>query len=335
LLRAPASALPQLHTPRKCIAAGALLLFAVNNCSALSAQEQQFVTRMAEKHQFDSAQLTRQLQKAKHRSSIIKAMTRPAEAMPWYKYRKIFLQQERIQAGKKFMRKHHKELKKAQQTYGVPPHIITAIIGVETFYGKNIGSYAVMDALKTLAFGYPKRAKFFRSELEEYLLMAREEGLDPLIPKGSYAGAMGIPQFMPSSFREYAVDFDADGKRDLWNSPADVIGSVGNYFARHGWKPGQAVAYKLERRPPGLPLGNRRGQKPNVSISKISKSGASLPAKVRALEKAAILKYQQINREDYWLGLHNFYVITRYNHSNLYAMAVFQLAQAINQPSIQ
>ncbi len=334
LLRTPARALPQVCTHRKCIAAGVLLL-GINNCYALSAQEQQFVAQMVETHQFDSTQLSRQLQKAKHRPSIIKAMNRPAEAMPWYKYRKIFLQPERIQAGKKFMRKHQKELKKAQQTYGVPAHIITAIIGVETFYGNNIGSYAVMGALKTLAFGYPKRAKFFRSELEEYLLMAREEGLEPLTPKGSYAGAMGIPQFMPSSFREYAVDFDADGKRDLWNSPADVIGSVGNYFARHGWKPGQAVAYKLERRPPGLPLGKKRGQKPNVSISKISKSGASLPAEVRTLERAAILKYQQKNREDYWLGLHNFYVITRYNHSNLYAMAVYQLAQAINQPSTQ
>ncbi len=311
------------------------MLLCVTNSYALSQQERKFVTQMVEKHQFDSVQLTRQLQKAKHQTSIIKAMSRPAEAMPWYKYRKIFLQKERIQAGKKFMRKYHKELKQAQQVYGVPPHIITAIIGVETLYGKNIGSYAVMDALKTLAFGYPKRADFFRSELEEYLLMAREEKLDPLTPKGSYAGAMGIPQFMPSSFREYAIDFDGNGKRDLWNSSADVIGSVANYFSRHDWKTGEAIAFKLEQRPPGLPLGKRRGQKPNVSISKISKSGATLPPEVRALDKAAILKYKQKNREDYWLGLHNFYVITRYNHSNLYAMAVYQLAQAINQQPTQ
>ena len=311
------------------------MLLCVTDSYALSQQERKFVTQMVEKHQFDSAQLTRQLQKAKHRSSIIKAMSRPAEAMPWYKYRKIFLQPERIQAGKKFMRKYEKELKQAQQTYGVPAHIITAIIGVETLYGKNIGSYAVMDALKTLAFGYPKRAKFFRSELEEYLLMAREEELEPLTLKGSYAGAMGMPQFMPSSFREYAVDFDGDGKRDLWNSPADVIGSVANYFSRHGWRSGEAVAFKLDKQPPGLPLGNRRGQKPNVSMSKIRKSGASLPAEVKALDKAAILKYQQKNKQDYWLGLHNFYVITRYNHSNLYAMAVYQLAQAINQHHTQ
>ena len=311
------------------------MLLSVTNSYALSQQEQKFVTQMAGKHQFDSAQLTRQLQKAKHQPSIIKAMSRPAEAMPWYKYRKIFLQPERIEAGKKFMRKYHKELKQAQQTYGVPAHIITAIIGVETLYGKNIGSYAVMDALKTLAFGYPKRASFFRSELEEYLLMAREEKLELMTPKGSYAGAMGMPQFMPSSFRKYAVDFDGNGKRDLWNSPADVIGSVANYFSRHGWKTGEAVAFKLKKRPPGLPLGKRRGQKPNVSIRKISKSGATLPPDVRALDKAAILKYQQKNREDYWLGLHNFYVITRYNHSNLYAMAVYQLAQAINQQFTQ
>ena len=305
------------------------MLLAVTDSYALSQQEQQFVTQMVEKHQFDSAQLTRQLQKAKHRPSIIKAMSRPAEAMPWYKYRKIFLQPKRIEDGKKFMRKYHKELKQAQETYGVPAHIITAIIGVETLYGKNTGSYAVMEALKTLAFGYPKRAKFFRSELEQYLLMAREEELEPLTPKGSYAGAMGMPQFMPSSFREYAVDFDGNGKRDLWNSPADVIGSVGNYFSRHGWKAGEAIAFKLERQPRGFPLGKRRGQKPNVTISKISNSGASLPPEVSALDRAAILKYQQKNKEDYWLGLHNFYVITRYNHSNLYAMAVYQLALEI------
>ena len=305
------------------------MLLAVTDSYALSQQEQQFVTQMVEKHQFDSAQLTRQLQKAKHRPSIIKAMSRPAEAMPWYKYRKIFLQPKRIEDGKKFMRKYHKELKQAQKTYGVPAHIITAIIGVETLYGKNTGSYAVMEALKTLAFGYPKRAKFFRSELEQYLLMAREEELEPLTPKGSYAGAMGMPQFMPSSFREYAVDFDGNGKRDLWNSPADVIGSVGNYFSRHGWKAGEAIAFKLERQPRGFPLGKRRGQKPNVTISKISNSGASLPPEVSALDRAAILKYKQKNKEDYWLGLHNFYVITRYNHSNLYAMAVYQLALEI------
>jgi len=305
------------------------LLLAVTDSWALSQQEQKFVTRMVEKHQFDSDQLTQQLQKAKHQPSIIKAISRPAEAMPWYKYRKIFLKPERIENGKKFMRKYHMELKQAQQTYGVPPHIITAIIGVETLYGKNTGGYAVMEALRTLAFGYPKRAKFFRSELEQYLLMAREEGLEPLTPKGSYAGAMGMPQFMPSSFRKYAVDFDGNGKRDLWSSPSDVIGSVGNYFSRHGWRAGEAVAFKLEQQPPGLPLGNRRGQKPNVSISKISKSGITLTAEVSALDKAAILKYKQKNKQDYWLGFHNFYVITRYNHSNLYAMAVYQLALEI------
>lgn len=307
-----------------------LLLLISTDSLALPQQEQQFVTRMVDQHQFDSQQLTRQLQQAKHRQSIIKAMSRPAEAMPWYKYRKIFLRAERIKAGKKFMRKYHRELKQAQERYGVPPHIITAIIGVETQYGKNTGSYPVMEALRTLAFGYPKRSKFFSSELEQYLLMAREEKLQPLVPKGSYAGAMGMPQFMPSSFRKYAVDFDGDGKRDLWNSPADVIGSVGNYFQRHGWKAGEAIAFKLEQRPSGIKPGNRRGQKPNIPVSKIIQSGASLPPDVSALDKTAVLMFKQKNKHDYWLGLHNFYVITRYNHSNLYAMAVYQLAKAIN-----
>ncbi|MEN8213486.1 MAG: lytic murein transglycosylase B [Pseudomonadota bacterium] len=319
---------------RKIVAAGIALLAATNSF-ALPAQEQQFVTRMAAKHGFDAALLSQQLQQARHRPSIIKAMSRPAEAKPWHQYRAIFLKQKRIEAGRAFMRKYRKELQRAEETYGVPPHIIAAIIGVETLYGENTGSYPVLEALRTLAFGYPKRAKFFRSELEHYLLMAREESLDPLAPKGSYAGAMGMPQFMPSSFREYAVDFDGNGKRDLWYSPADVIGSVGNYFSRHDWRSGEPVAFKLDKRPPGLPLGNRRGQKPNVTTGSIIKTGAELPREVAALGKAAILEYQQKNNREYWLGMHNFYVITRYNHSNLYAMAVYQLAQEINTISSQ
>jgi membrane-bound lytic murein transglycosylase B len=317
------------------LATAGVLLLGGGSAAAPPPAEQQFVNAMAEQHGFDSAQLTRQLQQAQHRPSIIKAMSRPAEALPWHQYREIFLQPERIAAGKHFMRQHREVLQRAQQSYGVPPHIITAIIGVETLYGKNTGSYGVMEALRTLAFGYPRRAEFFRSELEHYLLMARDEGLSPLEPKGSYAGAMGMPQFMPSSFRSYAVDFDGDGSKDLWNSHADVIGSVANYLARHGWKSDAPVALKLPGKPRGLQPGNKRGQIPDIALGSITAASAELPPAAAAPSKAALLEFEQPDHREYWFGFHNFYVITRYNHSNLYAMAVYQLAQAVNQQSTE
>lgn len=317
------------------LATAGTLLLASGSAAALPPAEQQFVSAMAVRHGFDSARLTQQLQQAKHRPSIIKAISRPAEALPWHKYRKIFLQPERIAAGKHFMRQHRELLQRAEQSYGVPPHIITAIIGVETLYGRNTGSYGVMEALRTLAFGYPKRSQFFRSELEHYLLMARDEGLAPLEPKGSYAGAMGMPQFMPSSFRSYAVDFDGDGRKDLWHSHADVIGSVANYLSRHGWKSGDPVALKLPRKPQGLQTGNKRGQIPDIPLGSITAAGVELPPAAAAATEAALLEFEQQDHREYWLGFQNFYVITRYNHSNLYALAVYQLAQAVNQPSTQ
>ena len=313
--------------------ATAAVLLGSGSAAALPPAEQQFVDAMAEKHGFDSELLTQQLQQAQHRPSIIRAMSRPAEALPWHRYREIFLQPERIAAGKRFMRQHREVLQQARQRYGVPPHIITAIIGVETLYGGNTGSYGVMEALRTLAFGYPRRAEFFRSELEHYLLMARDEGLAPLAPKGSYAGAMGMPQFMPSSFRSYAVDFDGDGKKDLWHSHADVIGSVANYLSRHGWKSDAPVALKLPAKPRGLQPGNKRGQIPNITLGSITAASIELPPAAATATRAALLEFEQPDHREYWLGFHNFYVITRYNHSNLYAMAVYQLAQAVNQQS--
>jgi len=299
----------------------------------LQEEERAFAEEMANRHGFEQAWVEQQLEAAEHKEEIIAAITRPAEAMPWYRYRKIFMTEERIDGGVEFLEKHHDLLKQAESEYGVPAEIVTAIIGVETKYGKITGSHRVIDALKTLGFGYPKRGDFFRKQLEEFLLMMREEQMDPQQPLGSYAGAIGMPQFIPSSFRAFAIDFDGDGKRNLWDNPADVIGSVANYFAEHDWRQGEPVAFRLGVRLDGIEPGNRRGQKPNLGIDDLRALRATLllPANLGENEQVALLEFEQPAGNDYWLGLHNFYVITRYNHSNLYAMAVFQLSEAIKQ----
>ena len=207
------------------------------NTTALRA----FIADMATKHDLDAAELTRLLNHAHAQPKIIAAMRRPAEAKPWHQYRELFLTPTRIQQGAAFWANAQPWLNKAEEQFGVPAEIIVGIIGVETQYGQHKGKFKVLDALATLAFNYPERAEFFRSELENFILLVREEKLDPLTLTGSYAGAMGTPQFMPSSYRRFAVDFDGDGKKDLIDSTADAIGSVANYFKSHQWHPGQAV----------------------------------------------------------------------------------------------
>ena len=201
-----------------------------------------FINEMVEQHAFNSNELQTVFDQANLHQSILDAISRPAESKPWYEYRPIFVTTDRSKGGVRFWQAHAGTLEKASDVYGVPQEIMVAIIGVETRYGRHTGRYPVLDALSTLAFAYPPRSSFFRKELKEYLLMTREEGLQPGKQMGSYAGAMGMPQFIPSSFRHYAVDFDNDGKRDLWTSPADAIGSVGNYFKQHRWKSGQPIA---------------------------------------------------------------------------------------------
>lgn len=205
-----------------------------------------FIKEMVKKHKFNKQYLEKLFSKAKIYDSILEAIARPAEAKPWYQYRPIFVTKRRAQGGIDFWKKNADALTRAEKEYGVPAEIIVAIIGVETRYGKHAGSYPVFDSLATLAFAYPPRAKFFKSELEHFLLMAREEGFEAHKLQGSYAGAMGMPQFISSSFRRYAIDFDGDGKRDLWNNPTDAIGSVANYFRKHRWKKGQPITHKVE-----------------------------------------------------------------------------------------
>jgi membrane-bound lytic murein transglycosylase B len=214
---------------------------------------------------------------------------------------------------------------------GVDAQVIVAIIGVETRYGGNTGSHQVLDALATLAFDYPPRSKFFSSELEQYLILAREEDIDVLSTKGSYAGAMGYGQFIPSSYRRFAIDFDQDGRRDLWNSPADIIGSVANYMHVHGWTRGTTVAVRAAVSGDKYQALSEQGLKPQITVQELRRDGITPAAAVPEDARAVLISLEDEKGPEYWLGMNNFYVITRYNHSQLYAMAVYQLSQAIKE----
>jgi membrane-bound lytic murein transglycosylase B len=288
-----------------------------------------FVQEMSARHGFDEEELRRLLAHAELRPDIIASMSKPAEAKPWYRYRPIFVNSTRIQAGTEFWREHRAALARAEWTYGVPAEIIVAIIGVETRFGQNTGRFRVLDALATLAFDYPPRSHYFRSELEQFLLLTREEGLDPLGLTGSYAGAMGWAQFMPGSYRSYAVDFDQDGKRDLWHNPVDAIGSVAAYLAAHQWQGGGSVAVPADITGDKYKRLLEAGLAPRFSPQELRAHGVALQASPRSEPAGALLELETETGKEYWVAFQNFYVITRYNRSPLYAMAVYQLAQAI------
>ena len=290
-----------------------------------------FINKMVTEHQFSRAELETLFKSVDIKNKIIETMQRPAEGMPWYKYRKIFIQDKRIQGGVKFWQENLQSLTAMQQQYGLPEEIMVAIIGVETFYGTRTGGHRVIDALATLGFAYPKRSKFFLSELENFLLLCREEKMNPLDPVGSYAGAMGMPQFMPSSYRHFAADFEGDAKRDIWNNPADAIASVANYFAKHHWQSGKDIVFPVTAVGGLYKKALTKGLKPDMSATQLRQYKLQLPAQIAASERLKLLSFEQETGNDLWVGLENFYVITRYNHSALYAMAVFQLSQAIKQ----
>ena len=290
---------------------------------------QQFIDMMVEKHNYDRLQLAIWFQNVEKQEETLKSLAKPAEGLPWHRYRKIFMTDKRIAQGTDFWKTNREILERAEEIYGVPPEIITAILGVETFYGKYKGKYPVFDTLVTIAFDYPKRAAFFKKELEQYLLLIQEEQLDARDLKGSYAGAMGKPQFISSSYRHYAVDFDGDGKRDLLNNVEDAIGSVANYFKQHGWKQGAPIAVRASYKS-DQPF-SEYDMKPKLTVSKLSQQGIFPSQPVQPSSLATPIRLEQPDGADFWLGLHNFYVITRYNHSNLYAMAVFQLSQSVKQ----
>jgi len=289
----------------------------------------QFIDQMVRKHQFNDNELTQLLSQARIQKKIIAIISKPAESKPWYEYRPIFITSRRITGGVEFWRKNKEPLTRAYEIYGVPPQIIIAILGVETFYGRQKGDYRMLDSLATLAFDYPPRSKFFTSELEQYLLMTREEKIDPLTITGSYAGAMGKAQFISSSYRQYAVDFDNDGKRDLWDNNADAIGSVAHYLNVHGWKKGQPVASRVAVDATIDTTLLNNGLKPNASVSYLKESGVHIKDAVADDQQAALISLETKSEPEYWVGYNNFYVITRYNHSALYAMVVYQLSEEI------
>ena len=298
---------------------------------------QLLIEQMVSEHQFEKQQITAWLADATRKESIINAMSRPAEKVkPWHQYRKHFISERRINAGVTFWQKHLPTLLKAEQQFGVDPAVIVAIIGVETNYGSNTGSYRVIDALSTLAFDYytsiskrESRRKFFTSELEHFFLLAREQGQNPLQLKGSYAGAMGWGQFMPSSYRNYAVDFDGDGFADIWNNPVDAIGSVANYFSRHGWRHGEPVATRSHadelKDDPQL----NKLHKPKLSLAALSEKGYKAVTQHDPQRNALPLRFEGKYGPEFWLGFDNFYVISRYNPRTKYAMAVYQLSVQI------
>jgi membrane-bound lytic murein transglycosylase B len=296
----------------------------------------QFIGRMVTQHGFDRDYLYGLFSEVERKEWTLNYLGRetpstggPPKPGSWSRYREKFLTERHIDDGADFWRLYSRDLERAQQRYGVPAEYIVGIIGVETLYGANVGTHRVIDALSTLAFDYPRRSDYFTEELEKYLLMARAEGIDPTSAVGSYAGAMGLGQFMPGSFVNWAVDFDGDGRKDLWN-PVDAIGSVANYFAQHGWQSGGTVvtpALAQSARAKAL----ETGFKTSYSLGTLASHDIRPAAQIRGDDDLRLLRLSTYSGDEWWLGHHNFYVITRYNHSTLYAMAVHQLAQAVKQ----
>ena len=283
-------------------------------------------------HNFDREFLVSVFKSAEQKESILEAIARPAEKrLEWFEYRKIFITKDRIAKGQEFIRQNLATLERAGKEFGVPKEVIASIIGVETRYGKHKGNYRVVDALATLGFDYPPRSKFFSSELKQALLLAKEQGFDILDMKGSYAGAMGYGQFIPSSYRHYAIDYDGDNVADILNNITDAIGSVANYFVEHKWKKGDPIAFELSAKNNKEIISKfySKSLKPSFTVSDMKKAGLIIPENIDLSSPAKIQNYVLSSGDQDWLTLHNFYVITRYNHSNLYAMAVYELAKEL------
>lgn len=291
-----------------------------------------FIDEMVAEYDYDRETLEGYFAAAKVQDRILELISKPAEkSLTWGEYRDLFMKQERIDLGAAFWSEHETMLTRVSDATGVPIEILVGIIGVETYYGRITGGHRVIDALSTLAFEYPRRSKFFRKELKEFLILTRDQGIDATVPTGSYAGAMGRPQFMPSSFRAYAVDSTGDGKIDIWNDWEDVAGSIANYFIRHGWKEDEPVVAQAT-------LGNSWAGRepepentltPTSTVDELSKSDVLFATRQDGDAKTQLLAYLGSEGPEYWIGFHNFFVITRYNRSVMYALAVHQLGEEI------
>jgi peptidoglycan lytic transglycosylase B len=288
-----------------------------------------FIDEMVQKHQFSPAELRRLFSEVQPRPAVIRAMMAPRTARPWHEFRLTYINAQRIDGGVRFWQQHAGVVARAAREYGVPEEIIVATIGVETLYGRVTGTFRVLDVLTMLAFQYPPRADFFRRELEEYLLLTREAGFDPLALRGSPAGAIGLPQFLPSSYRSFAVDFDGDGKRDLIGTPADAIGSVANYYRTFGWRTGEEAIVEAEANAGAVEAAKSGDIKPQIRVAELRRRGVVPLAPVSDEAEAAVLVVEAEDGPRYWLGLNNFYVVTRYNRSVNYALVVLELAREL------
>lgn len=289
-----------------------------------------FIEEMTSQYGFDADFVSEVIANAETKQSIIDAMSRPAEKVkPWYEYRDIFITDQRINEGVDFWMLREETLQQASERTGVPMRMIAGIVGVETYYGRITGNYRVVDALSTLAFDYPPRATFFRNELKEYFLLSREEQLPIESIEGSYAGAMGPPQFIPSSYRAYAVDGDGDGRRDLLTNWDDILNSVGNYFKAHRWHDGEEVAIQATLPAGQPPLKSKNERKANKTLGELRGMGLLFESDLPDSTPANLIVLEGRAGPEYWIGLHNFYVITRYNHSVMYGLAAYQLGEAL------
>jgi membrane-bound lytic murein transglycosylase B len=295
----------------------------------LAPEIEAFIVEMVDKHQFDPGALRRLFAQTQPRPEILRAISTPITTLPWHEFRGRFVDVARITGGIRFWREHAATLERASREFGVPEEIIVATIGVETLYGRNTGTHRVLEALTMLAFQYPPRADLFRSELEEFLLLVREAGFDAMLIRGSYAGAIGIPQFLPSSYRRYAVDFNGDGRRDLMKTPADAIGSVANYYKSFGWRSGEGITVPAEVDPGNAQPLLGIGILPQLKVRELRRLGVTPAAPVDDGAEAALFTVESEAGPLYWLGLNNFYVITRYNRSINYALAVHELAREL------
>ncbi len=323
-----------LHAARALLLATAVLAAGARSAALDThrADVKGFIAQMADQHDFKKRKLRKLLGAAQSQPAILQAMERPAEkAKPWYEYRTFFLTERRIREGTEFWLAHRQDLDRASVRSGVAPEYIAAILGVETYYGRLTGSYRVLDALATLAFDYPPRAKFFRDELEQFLLLTRDFNMDPLTLKGSYAGAMGAPQFMPSNYRRFAVDANSDGRIDLWTSWPDVCASVGNYLHEHGWNEGEPILVEAAVDPGKAADLDGRKLALDETVDSLRAKGVSFESSMPADSPAILIAADEPDGVHWRVGYNNFYVITRYNHSALYAMAVYELAAAVKQ----
>lgn len=321
-------------------AAVALAAAAPVHASLLEADgAREFIDEVAARHDLNAAELRGIFRDLERQERVLAAIRDPAEALPWRRYRPIFLTESRIDGGVEFLREHAQTLARAEAEYGVPAEVIVAIIGVETLYGRRTGDHPVMATLATLAFEYPPRAAFFRSELEHFLLLAREERIDPTRVQGSYAGAMGMPQFIASSYRHYAVDFSGDGRRDLLGSTEDAIGSVAAYLADHRWRAGEPLVSPVERvgvanvSPTAYRALVGDGLSRDVTGAELEQVGLVADPMPGPEERVSLVELEGEAGDELWVGWNNFQSITRYNHSPLYALAVVQLAERIAERS--